>query len=85
MKVDPELEKMRYNLVPKQTTEFNFWRNYFYRVSLIRQASQLTEVEENPPVANEDETEKQKPVTTETVCDFNEKKKKKEKKKIIQK
>lgn len=39
---DPELKKMRFNLVPKKVKETNFWRNYFYRVSLIKQSSQLT-------------------------------------------
>lgn len=39
---DPELKKMRFNLVPKKVKEINFWRNYFYRVSLIKQSSQLT-------------------------------------------
>ncbi|CAB4014703.1 Hypothetical predicted protein [Paramuricea clavata] len=39
---DPELKKMRFNLVPKKVKETTFWRNYFYRVSLIKQSSQLT-------------------------------------------
>lgn len=39
---DPNLEKMRFELVPKKITEENFWRNYFYRVSLIKQSTQLT-------------------------------------------
>nr|XP_054753026.1 synapse-associated protein 1-like [Lytechinus pictus] len=39
---DPNLQKMRFALVPKKITEENFWRNYFYRVSLIKQSSQLT-------------------------------------------
>ncbi|XP_077976955.1 synapse-associated protein 1-like [Glandiceps talaboti] len=39
---DENLKKMRFNLVPKQINEHNFWRNYFYRVSLIKQSSQLT-------------------------------------------
>lgn len=38
---DPALEKMRFELVPKIITEENFWRNYFYRVSLICQAADL--------------------------------------------
>ncbi len=38
---DSALEKMRFELVPKIITEENFWRNYFYRVSLICQASDL--------------------------------------------
>ncbi|XP_022100451.1 synapse-associated protein 1-like isoform X2 [Acanthaster planci] len=39
---DDKLQKMRFDLVPKQIVEENFWRNYFYRVSLIKQSSQLT-------------------------------------------
>lgn len=39
MSEDAALEKMRFDLVPKIITEENFWRNYFYRVSLICQAS----------------------------------------------
>uniref|UniRef100_A0A915DPI7 BSD domain-containing protein n=1 Tax=Ditylenchus dipsaci TaxID=166011 RepID=A0A915DPI7_9BILA len=27
---------MRYKLVPKQISEEHFWRNYFYRVSLVK-------------------------------------------------
>ncbi|KAK3926214.1 Synapse-associated protein of 47 kDa, partial [Frankliniella fusca] len=39
---DPNLEKMRFELVPKIISEENFWRNYFYRVSLICQANELS-------------------------------------------
>ena len=39
---DPNLKEMRFELVPKFVTEENFWRNYFYRVSLIKQSTQLT-------------------------------------------
>lgn len=39
---DPNLEKMRFELVPKVISEETFWRNYFYRVSLIRQANELS-------------------------------------------
>ncbi|XP_052239644.1 synapse-associated protein 1-like isoform X2 [Dreissena polymorpha] len=39
---DPNLQKMRFELVPKQIKEDMFWRNYFYRVSLIKQSTQLT-------------------------------------------
>uniref|UniRef100_A0A9J2P4B1 BSD domain-containing protein n=1 Tax=Ascaris lumbricoides TaxID=6252 RepID=A0A9J2P4B1_ASCLU len=35
---DPNLRKIRYQLVPKHLTEERFWRNYFYRISLIRQS-----------------------------------------------
>ncbi|XP_065838171.1 synapse-associated protein 1-like [Oscarella lobularis] len=49
---DPNLRKMRFELVPKKVTEETFWRNYFYRVSLIKQSTQLTSLT--------DETEKQR-------------------------
>ncbi|CAG0896763.1 unnamed protein product, partial [Darwinula stevensoni] len=39
---DKELEKMRFELVPKLISEETFWRNYFYRVSLICQSSELS-------------------------------------------
>ncbi|CAH0561791.1 unnamed protein product [Brassicogethes aeneus] len=42
MEQDPNLEKMRYELVPKVISEENFWKNYFYRVSLICQANELS-------------------------------------------
>jgi len=39
--VDENLQKMRFNLVPTKVSEEVFWRNYFYRVSLIKQSAQL--------------------------------------------
>uniref|UniRef100_A0A0R3S4B2 BSD domain-containing protein n=1 Tax=Elaeophora elaphi TaxID=1147741 RepID=A0A0R3S4B2_9BILA len=36
---DPNLRKIRFQLVPKKLNEERFWRNYFYRVSLVRQAA----------------------------------------------
>ncbi|GAB6032544.1 Synapse-associated protein 1 [Chamberlinius hualienensis] len=39
---DPNLEKIRFELVPKLISEENFWKNYFYRVSLIKQSTQLS-------------------------------------------
>merc|ERR1712079_970800 len=38
-------EKMRYELVPKQVKEEEFWRNYFYRVNLIKQSFDLKDLE----------------------------------------
>ncbi|CAG7838229.1 unnamed protein product [Allacma fusca] len=38
LKDDPKLETMRYQLVPKVITEENFWRNYFYRVQLLKES-----------------------------------------------
>lgn len=42
---DPALSEMRFKLVPKQVKEENFWLNYFYRVSLIKQSCTLEELE----------------------------------------
>ncbi|XP_058486340.1 synapse-associated protein 1 isoform X2 [Solea solea] len=39
---DQLLNRMRFDLVPKLVKEEAFWRNYFYRVSLIKQSAQLT-------------------------------------------
>ncbi|CAH6780076.1 synapse-associated protein 1 [Phodopus roborovskii] len=39
---DELLSKMRFALVPKLVKEEVFWRNYFYRISLIKQSAQLT-------------------------------------------
>ncbi|XP_066106011.1 synapse-associated protein 1 [Saccopteryx bilineata] len=39
---DELLSRMRFALVPKLVKEDVFWRNYFYRVSLIKQSAQLT-------------------------------------------
>ncbi|XP_073959601.1 synapse-associated protein of 47 kDa-like isoform X2 [Choristoneura fumiferana] len=44
MAEDSNLEKMRFDLVPKVITEENFWRNYFYRLSLICQANEADAV-----------------------------------------
>lgn len=42
---DDKLEKMRYELVPKTVKEDEFWRNYFYRVNLIKQSFDLKDLE----------------------------------------
>lgn len=39
LKVDSRLNQMRFDLVPKIVSEPIFWRNYFYRVSLIKQTA----------------------------------------------
>ncbi len=54
LKEDPRLERMRYELVPKKVKEDEFWRNYFYRVGLVKQSFELTHglAEVAPPVAN---------------------------------
>lgn len=42
LKHDSNLEKMRFELVPALVNEETFWRNYFYRVSLIKQSTSLS-------------------------------------------
>ncbi|XP_067862815.1 synapse-associated protein 1-like isoform X2 [Heptranchias perlo] len=42
LREDELLSKMRFELVPKLVKEEQFWRNYFYRVSLIKQSAQLS-------------------------------------------
>ncbi|KAF9108889.1 Synapse-associated protein 1 [Mortierella sp. GBA35] len=39
LKEDPNLDKMRFYLVPKEIEELVFWRNYFYRVTLLKQVA----------------------------------------------
>jgi len=41
LKEDENLNKMRFEIVPKLVNEESFWRNYFYRVSLIKQSNSL--------------------------------------------
>ncbi|KAL1234113.1 Synapse-associated protein [Trichinella pseudospiralis] len=36
LKADPNLEKIRFRLVPRKIKEEEFWRNYFYRVYLVK-------------------------------------------------
>ncbi|XP_061426157.1 synapse-associated protein 1 isoform X2 [Lethenteron reissneri] len=45
---DELLKQMRFDLVPKLVKEDRFWRNYFYRVSLVKQSSQLTALAASP-------------------------------------
>merc|ERR1739838_7388 len=42
LKGDAGLRQMRFKLVPTKVKEETFWRNYFYRVSLIKQSAQLS-------------------------------------------
>ncbi|KAF9141790.1 Synapse-associated protein 1 [Mortierella sp. GBA39] len=42
LKEDPNLNKMRFYLVPKEIEELVFWRNYFYRVTLLKQVALST-------------------------------------------
>uniref|UniRef100_A0A1I8I595 BSD domain-containing protein n=1 Tax=Macrostomum lignano TaxID=282301 RepID=A0A1I8I595_9PLAT len=42
LEADPALRQMRFRLVPRRLAEEQFWRNYFYRVSVIRRSAQLS-------------------------------------------
>ncbi|KAF8938152.1 Synapse-associated protein 1, partial [Haplosporangium gracile] len=42
LKEDPNLNKMRFYLVPKEIEELVFWRNYFYRVTLLKHVALST-------------------------------------------
>merc|ERR1711983_143693 len=46
LETDPKLKLLRYELVPKVIKEDEFWRNYFYRVSLIKQSFELSSMTE---------------------------------------
>ncbi|XP_066585734.1 synapse-associated protein 1-like isoform X2 [Prorops nasuta] len=50
--LDPNLEKLRFDLVPKVISEEDFWRNYFYRVSLLRQSHELNAMASQAENAN---------------------------------
>jgi len=45
LKEDPRLETVRYELVPKQIKEDDFWKNYFYRVGVLQQSYEMKPVE----------------------------------------
>lgn len=49
LKEDPKLSEMRYELVPKIVKEDEFWKNYFYRVNLIKQSFDLKDLEDQSP------------------------------------
>ncbi|KAL2089504.1 hypothetical protein ACEWY4_014192 [Coilia grayii] len=55
---DELLNRMRFDLVPKHVKEDVFWRNYFYRVSLIKQSAQLTALAAQQQAAEKREEEK---------------------------
>lgn len=58
---DELLNRMRFDLVPKLVKEDIFWRNYFYRVSLIKQSAQLTALAAQQQAADRREEEKVSP------------------------
>jgi len=56
LQADARLSKMRYELVPKKVKEDEFWRNYFYRLGLIKQSFELSN-----SMSAETTTKKEKP------------------------
>jgi len=66
---DPQLEAMRYELVPKKVKEDEFWRNYFYRVSLIKQSFDLKDFETNSGNTTTNQQKKRTENETSNVAD----------------
>jgi len=61
---DPRLEKMRYELVPKKVKEEDFWRNYFYRVGLIKQSFELMDLEQEEEEKSSETSSRVQPPTS---------------------
>lgn len=57
LKEDKNLQKMRFELVPKKLKEAVFWRNYFYRVSLIKQSFNLKRLSSSKSSLNNSEND----------------------------
>ncbi|XP_072102690.1 synapse-associated protein 1-like isoform X2 [Mobula birostris] len=55
LREDELLSKMRFELVPKLIKEEQFWRNYFYRISLIERSAQLLSLAAGQPVGSREE------------------------------
>ncbi|XP_058042746.1 synapse-associated protein 1 [Ahaetulla prasina] len=64
---DELLNRMRFDLVPKHVKEEVFWRNYFYRVSLIKQSAQLTALAAQQAVRKEKNGSEEDRQLTDTV------------------
>ncbi|KAF8784779.1 Synapse-associated protein 1 like protein [Argiope bruennichi] len=58
LKEDPALEKMRFEIVPKLINEENFWRNYFYRVQLVKNSSKLSKMAQHKSSSGDSSSEK---------------------------
>ncbi|XP_063542552.1 synapse-associated protein of 47 kDa isoform X4 [Cydia strobilella] len=67
MAEDSNLEKMRFDLVPKVITEENFWRNYFYRLSLVCQANEADAVAAGSRQASADDSQDYKSSSNELI------------------
>lgn len=61
LEADPALEKKRFELVPRQLDENTFWKNYFYRVELIKRSygadEELAQNVESVKASEETETQ----------------------------
>lgn len=64
---DTLLNRMRFDLVPKHVKEDAFWRNYFYRVSLIKQSAQLTALAAQQQLHNDGQDREQDAPLPETI------------------
>ncbi|KAI1294779.1 Synapse-associated protein 1 [Halotydeus destructor] len=61
LKEDENLSKMRFEIVPKLVNEETFWRNYFYRVSLLKQSTQANSVKGSKAWGSTDSSEAEGP------------------------
>eukprot|EP00484_Ammonia_sp_Unknown_P002310 CAMPEP_0197073204 /NCGR_PEP_ID=MMETSP1384-20130603/210489_1 /TAXON_ID=29189 /ORGANISM="Ammonia sp." /LENGTH=504 /DNA_ID=CAMNT_0042512037 /DNA_START=16 /DNA_END=1530 /DNA_ORIENTATION=- len=53
LREDPVLPDIRFKMVPKKLTEEQFWKNYFYRVNVIRESLNIYKIDfSKPPIAN---------------------------------
>ncbi|KRZ93547.1 Synapse-associated protein 1 [Trichinella sp. T8] len=68
LKADPNLENIRFRLVPRKIKEEDFWRNYFYRVHLVRSnAAAAAELATPVEAAEDGKTEEKKNEETEDI------------------
>lgn len=65
---DKNLKDMRFKLVPKHINEESFWRNYFYRVSLIKQSTQLDQLNNENQNSNNNSNDEDEPTPKQTVA-----------------
>ncbi|KAL7073928.1 hypothetical protein ACQ4LE_006851 [Meloidogyne hapla] len=70
-KLDPRLEGVRFELVPKRITEGKFWQNYAYKLSLVKkvlgdkppavsETKSVQNIQEEPKTSAKDEKEQEK-------------------------
>ncbi|KAJ3400049.1 Synapse-associated protein 1 [Chytridiales sp. JEL 0842] len=65
LNLDPNLQKMRYDLVPKKIKEPIFWRNYFYRLTLAKNSAALLQP---PPSSSSPSGVNPTPLSTTSTC-----------------